>query len=78
MKTLEKNISFTPHPKPRDGTQTEKPDRGDANWFGTSQIPQEEFIERTFSVTAIEFEGHERRRETSEGRATFFGWSIRR
>lgn len=39
------NRTSTPHPKPKDGTQ-DVPKKGtDANWFGPSEEPQEEFIE---------------------------------
>ena len=39
-----KNESMTPKPKPGDGTQETKPTQ-DANRYGPSEVPQEEFID---------------------------------
>ena len=41
-----KNESESRKPVPGDGTLTEKKSK-DANWFGTSKEPQEEYIEST-------------------------------
>jgi hypothetical protein len=65
----EHNKSSTPRPKPRDGTQQEVKTKGDANWFGASQEPQEEFLESTEAT--FEHTGSEAAQ--SEGEPTFQG-----
>ena len=42
----EKNNSSQKPPLAGDGTQMSKKPRSDANWFGASQEPQEEFLEQ--------------------------------
>ena len=62
----ERNSSSSPCPKPKDGTQTVSTGRQDANWFGASQEPQEEYVENSPEFTEA--------RETatlSEGEPTF-------
>lgn len=54
-------------PKPRDGTQNTKPERA-VNWFGPSQVPQEEYIENGPSPNHLQREGGD-----SEGEPTFGG-----
>jgi hypothetical protein len=66
----DRNKSSTPRPKPGDGTQPEEKKNGDANWFGSSQEPQEEYVENSPPPG-----GSSERAPgpTSEGEATFEG-----
>ncbi len=51
-------------PKPKDGTQVEqRPDEPDANWFGPSTEPQEEFIDAGVWSKTREQEEAGRRRQ---------------
>ncbi|MES2963647.1 MAG: hypothetical protein V4760_07125 [Bdellovibrionota bacterium] len=61
----DENRSKTRRPKARDGTLHAKPTR-DANWFGASKIPQEEFIENDPSPNDLHRGGND-----SEGTPTF-------
>jgi hypothetical protein len=65
----DKNKSSTPRPKPGDGTQPDMKEKGDANWFGASQEPQEEFTENSPHPDASD----KGKTQMSEGEATFEG-----
>ena len=62
----ERNSSSSPQPKPKDGTQTVSTGRQDANWFGASQEPQEEYVEND-----PEFTEPQGTKNLSEGEPTF-------
>lgn len=63
-----RNSTKTPKPKSGDGTQLEKPTR-DANWYGPSQEPQEEFVENDAKPKY----GHLNSNGLSEATPTFYG-----
>lgn len=64
----EKNSTRSRKPKAGDGTQMTPPTR-DANWYGQSQEPQEEFVENDPTPNQIERPPA----KESEGRPTFGG-----
>lgn len=64
----DRNSTSTLRPKAGDGTQLERK-RQDANWFGPSEEPQEEYIENG----PAPLDPTEAKPQTSEGRPTFTG-----
>ena len=62
------NSTSSSKPKAGDGTQQEEPSK-DANWYGASQEPQEEFVENSPAPPTDDGWGE----RTSEGQPTMGG-----
>lgn len=65
----EKNRTYKNPPQRGDGTQPSNEIVPEANWFGTAQEPQDEYIENDPPIA----DPNANQRKMSEGRPTFSG-----